>query len=139
VGRVKEPSGGWTRASEHQHQVALFKWAVQASHVHPELRWLFAVPNAGKRTIGAGRYMLAEGLRPGVPDICLPVPRAGYAALFIELKSDRGTVSESQKEWLAGLTAAGNFAKVCYGWDEARETIVWYLTQQALPGFGNTV
>lgn len=113
---------------ESAEQAALFKWAHMARGKHPELRLLFHIPNEGKRDPWTGHRLLELGLRPGVPDICLPVPRGGYHGLFIELKRRKGgTVSEDQREWIDALTRQGYRAVVCRGWDAARAEIELYL------------
>ena len=113
---------------ERQHQRALITWANNARRAYPELRWLYATPNAGKRLGKAGALMVAEGLRKGVPDLTLPVPRGGYHGLYIELKRPgRYAVAPEQKEWLEGLRQNGYRAEIAVGWDAARELIVEYL------------
>ena len=68
------------------------------------------------------------GLRKGVPDICLPVGRGGYHALYIELKRVKGgRVSPDQRQMLADLNAEGNFAVVCRGAEDAKKLILAYL------------
>ncbi len=63
-----------------------------------------------------------------MPDICLPVPKGGHGALYIELKRVKGGVlSANQKVWLDRLNQAGNRAVVCKGWEAARDTIMDYL------------
>jgi hypothetical protein len=125
--------------TEHQEQVALFTWATVMSGRHPELKLLYAVPNgafmggetaqAKLRGIQRYRKLEAEGLKKGVPDICLPCARQGYHGLYIELKRIKGgTVSHEQKEWLAALNTEGYKAVVCRGFDEAREVIEEYLS-----------
>ena len=115
------------RASEHDHQVALFRWAELNHKRYPELSALYAIPNAGRRTLRMGASMRAEGLKAGVPDICLPARRGDCGALYIELKAPKGKVSELQRIWLSRLTALGNRAIVCYGWEDARDEIEEYL------------
>ena len=113
---------------EAEEQRALMQWARYNTAAHPELKLLYHVPNEGKRSYHAGRELKIQGMKPGVPDICLPVPRGQYAALYIELKRKKGgTVSEHQKEWIAALNKAGNRAVICKGWEEAAEEIVKYL------------
>lgn len=116
--------------SEHEHQVALFAWAMLAAKRHPELALLFAVPNAAKRSPRLGAYMKAEGLRAGVPDIFLPISRGGYGCLAIELKTPKGTATPEQKAWVERLNEYGNYAVVCKGWELAKDAIEKYL---ALP------
>jgi len=121
--------------SEHAEQAALFRWAALASRVHPELRLLFAVPNGGARNKRTAGMLKAEGVRAGVPDVCLPVPRNGLGALYIELKRPgvpgraKGALRPAQREWLAALQEAGNCVAVAYGWEQARGVIERYLSE----------
>lgn len=117
--------------TEHQHQVNLFQWAKMQSGKHPELKLMFAVPNAAKRNLNTAMYMKAEGLASGVPDIFLPCARGAYHGLFIELKRAKGSVvSKTQKVYLDGLNMQGYKAVVCYGFDEAKNVILGYLKQE---------
>lgn len=113
--------------SEHQHQVALFNWARMHEKAYPELRLMYAIPNAAKRSKRQGAYMKAEGLKAGVPDVCLPVARHGFNALYIELKAQQGRMQKNQIEWQQALNRAGNFAVTCVGWAQAKECIENYL------------
>ena len=118
------------RASEAQEQRALFEWAARAKSRYPALELLYHIPNGGSRNPVEARNLKLQGVRAGVPDICLPVPSRQYTALYIELKrADGGRVSEAQRGWLMALTRAGNLAVVCHGWDEARRVIEEYLSR----------
>ena len=67
-------------------------------------------------------------MKPGVPDICLPVPKGRYHALYIEMKRPKGgRVSEAQTWWIDKLNKAGNLAVVCHGFDEAKAIILGYV------------
>lgn len=115
-------------ATEGEEQAALFEWAKWNAGRYPELDLIFHIPNGSYKSLPTARRFQREGLRAGVPDICLPVGRSGYHALFIELKrKSGGRVSEVQKEWIRKLEAAGNRAAVCHGWEEAAKTIAAYL------------
>lgn len=119
--------------SESAEQAALFQWARFATSQHPALRLLFCIPNGGARHKATAGRLKREGVRPGVPDVCLPVPSGPYHALYIELKrphtpgKPRGRTSPEQLWWLGELQAVGNCAGVAYGWDEARTMIEAYL------------
>lgn len=119
--------------SEHQHQAALIKWAALAEKKLPELRLLFAVPNGGQRSKATAGRLKAEGVKAGVPDLALPVPRGGCAACFIELKAPKdgikpaGRLTPDQRAWLDALNAAGNSAHCCWGWEAARDVLLAYL------------
>ena len=114
--------------TEHEHQKALFSWAALAEQTYPELACMYAIPNAGKRPGRQGQWMVAEGLKSGVPDIHLPVARRGYHGLFIEMKTERGYLRREQREWLWRLHQQGHLAVMCRGWDSARELLEMYLS-----------
>lgn len=106
----------------------MFRWAAYAAGNIPELKLLYHVPNEGQRSRATGGRLRAEGLKRGVPDICLPVARGKFHGLYIELKRvEGGRVSDAQREWIDRLNAQGNLACTCRGWDEARKTILEYL------------
>ena len=114
--------------TEMEEQTALLSWARLAQGKWPELALLYHVPNEGKRSRTAGARMKAEGLKKGVPDLCLPVARGGCHGLYIELKRVRGgRVSDDQQRWLDALNEQGYFATVCRGWQQAAAEIQNYL------------
>ena len=114
--------------TEHQEQAALFEWAAFQECVWPELRLLHAIPNGGKRDKVTAARLKAEGVKPGVPDVCLPVPRGDKHGLYIEMKRRRGgSVSADQLKWLENLMRQGYECHVCRGCEEARITIMEYL------------
>lgn len=125
------------RDIEHREQKSLFKWASFAAHEHPELELIFAIPNGGDRNKTVAAKLKAEGVRAGVPDICLPVPRNGHHALYIEMKRPadpvrgirKGAVRSEQRVWIGRLRDAGNHVVVAYGWDAAKDAILNYLEQ----------
>ena len=114
--------------SEADEQKLLFGWIEYAEVIHPELQLCFHIVNEGRRTYRMGHELRKQGMKSGVPDICLPVPRGGYGALYIEMKRPHGgRVSEAQKWWIEKLNANGNLAVVCNGFDEAKDTILRYI------------
>jgi hypothetical protein len=153
--------------NEHAHQSALFQWAamaafagvvaaddpasyaggghwqklVQAGQSKPDSRfsWLHAIHNQGHGDAVRGNRAKAEGVRKGVPDIFLPVPRVNYGwgedfhGLYIELKrpdsvgKKAGSTSQVQDEWTEYLRSAGYAVEVCVGWLEARACLMKYL------------
>ncbi len=120
--------------SEHNEQAALFEWADRMVGRYPELRLLFAIPNGGFRAKATAAKLHAEGVRPGVPDVCLPVARGGYHACWIEMKCRGGRVRESQADWLTDLSQEGHFAVVCYNWTTAAHIVERYLSGQIIRG-----
>lgn len=73
----------------------------------------------------------AQGVKSGVPDLCLPVARGGNHGLYIELKRQRGgRISEEQVRWIDGLLEQGYAAAICKGWQEAASAIIDYLQRK---------
>jgi hypothetical protein len=94
---------------------------------HLQLGLMFAVPNGGKRHIGTGVKLKKEGVKSGVPDIFLAVPKNGKNGLFIEMKVNKNKPSKNQLWWIHSLRAEGYAVGVCWGFDEARDAIIKYL------------
>lgn len=114
--------------TEAQEQKMLFEWVFYQSYKYPELKLCHHIPNGGSRNKIEAAKLKAQGVKPGVPDICLPVPNGEYHGLYIELKRrDGGHVSENQKAWLSALKACGYKAEICKGADEAVSMIEDYL------------
>lgn len=113
--------------SEDAIQAQVITWARRQSKVYPELSWLFHVPNGGQRHAAVAAKLRGQGVKPGVPDLFLPVPRFGCHGLWIEMKTQDGRLSKEQKDWIAYLTAAGYQAKVCRSLEDALAALTAYL------------
>jgi hypothetical protein len=113
--------------TEHQHQVNVVRWSMLHRDIYPELKLLHAIPNGGRRDAVEAKHLQDEGLKPGVPDLDLPVARRGYHGLRIEMKRPKGKESSEQKWWREELAAQGYFVEVCHGWESAVRVIEWYL------------
>lgn len=140
---AKTPEELAASGTEHGHQAALFAaFATPDMRAqYPQLeRLMFAIPNGGNRGSNKrdsqlnGAAMKAEGVKRGVSDIfvAVPRPRAGeyawtYGGLFLELKTFTGTESDEQKEFGAAVTEQGYAYVVCRGWRQAYATIRAYM------------
>lgn len=113
--------------TEAQEQRCLFEWANLVKQEFEELELMYHIPNGGKRDKKTAVNLKREGVKAGVPDICLPVARGQYHGLYIELKTSKGKVSKNQKIWLENLDKQGYATIVCYGWLEAKEVLKEYL------------
>lgn len=114
--------------TEHEEQVALMRLVEMHRGRWPELGMLFAVPNGGDRNVIVARKLKAEGVKKGVPDLCLCVPRGGYHGLFVELKRQKkGRISPEQVEWIKALRGQGYRAEICLGATEAWNVIQEYM------------
>lgn len=114
-------------SSESEEQCALFQWAEMMSRKHSELSLLYHIPNGGARSKGTAGRLKAEGVKSGVPDLCLPVARGKYHGLYIEMKVGKNKPTENQVKWISALLEQGYQAKVCYGWQDAAAVIERYL------------
>lgn len=118
--------------TEHAEQAALLCWCNEQAKIDPRYALLFAIPNGGGRSPSQGARLKAEGVKPGVPDLFLPVAIAGWHGLFIEMKrANGGTVSAQQVEWRNCLLDQGYGWSVAHGWIEAKEILQSYLTYNA--------
>lgn len=115
------------KRSEETEQITLIDWCNLNVHIYPELALIYHVPNGGKRNRTEAIRLKRAGVKKGVPDLCLPVPRSNYNGLYIEMKYRNGRTSKEQKEWIKKLNEQGYKAVVCNGFEEAKATIESYI------------
>jgi hypothetical protein len=114
--------------TEGAEQRAIFKWASMMQSQYPILDALHAIPNGGFRNPREARNLKLQGVKPGVPDICLPYPHNGYHGLYIELKRVKGSkTSDNQLAWGSYLSWQGYAYKMCHGAEEAINVIKEYV------------
>ncbi|WP_110642486.1 VRR-NUC domain-containing protein [Salinicola sp. CPA57] len=119
---------------EGQEQTRLMLWlrgefnrgtAVGPAHEHT-----YAVPNGGSRHGLEAAKMKAQGVRSGVSDLVIAIPRGGYHGLYLELKATPprdADLAESQRVWLERMEAAGYCAKLALGIEQAKQVIGEYM------------
>lgn len=120
---------GNLKRGEDTEQMNVISWANWNSNKYPELKLLFHVPNGGKRNAQEAARFKTMGVKAGVPDLCLPVPRGGYAGLYIEMKYGKNKTTDKQDEWIHDLSAQGYFVKVCWGAEQAIDILEVYMQQ----------
>lgn len=113
---------------EATEQILLFQWATLNTGRLPDLALMYHVPNGGTRNEIEAARLKQQGVKPGVPDICIPAARGRFHGMYIEMKANRGRVSDKQKEWLSMLNDRGYHAVVCYGFEDARLEIEAYFS-----------
>ena len=99
--------------SEDTEQINVIQWAQYQIPHHPELKLLHHCPNGGSRNKAEAVKLKQMGVRAGVPDLHLPVPKGVYSGLYIEMKY-------------------GNYCAVCYGAEEAINIIAQYINLKKL-------
>jgi hypothetical protein len=115
------------KISEHQHQKAVVQWAALVQLQYKELALLYAVPNGGQRHAAVAAKLKAEGVRAGVPDLCLPVARGDQHALYVEMKTEGGRTTPPQRAFIEALKQQQNAVVVCFSADQAIRAILDYL------------
>lgn len=123
TGRVFTPTTG----SESEEQQTLFQWAAIMQSRLPELALLHHIPNGGQRAVTTAKRLKAEGVKAGVPDVSLPVPKGIYHGLYVEMKAGKNKPTPQQLWWMQQLTRQGYFVTVAYGWKTAADAIEKYL------------
>jgi len=101
---------------EHDEQVALVRWLRMHGIRHN------ATPNGGHRAAKTAKYLKAEGVAAGFPDITVwPEPGSGLPVLHVEMKRTRGgRATAEQLEWRGYLNSLpGHVAEICEGASEA--------------------
>lgn len=115
---------------EHHEQALYFRWLVDVTINGKALRpHCYAVPNQkGTRHTVDVMKLAAQGVTPGVPDICVDVPSGQYHGLRLEAKrrSD-GRTSTAQLEMLQHRRDMGYQALVGEGFDDLRAITLTYL------------
>lgn len=130
--------------TEDGEQTAVFAWIREQINAGREgyelLEWVFAIPNGGSRgstkadAMIVGGRLKATGVKAGVSDIFLPIPRHGRAGLFIEMKKSpahggkAGDASPKQLEFGEFVMEQGFGFVICCGWIEAVDVIEQWMT-----------
>ena len=125
----KEYKAKRSHNAEGDEQAALFEWAEFRRRRYPELALMHHIPNGGHRHISVARKLKAEGVKSGVPDICLPVPKGKYHGMYLEMKTGYNGTTTNQDKWLKRLSKQGYFCAICWGMEDAIQAIEEYLKQ----------
>ena len=88
---------------------------------------LLAVPNGGSRNIIEAKNLKAQGVKYGVSDVLLLIPKRGYACLCMEFKTPVGKQSDEQKLFQKETESVGNKYVVVRSVKEAIDILRWYL------------
>lgn len=122
--------------SAHQAQVIEWaKWAYKANPArYPNLDLLHCSLNGVKLSQTQAKIAKGQGMLSGVPDLFLPVPKNGFHGLYIEMKSEKGRVTENQHWFLSKTDGLGYKSVVCYSAKEAISAIQAYYGQETTKG-----
>lgn len=122
----KNPSRKKRDNPEERMQIEFFN---QVPLFFPKLpdRLLFAVPNGGSRNIIEAANLKKQGVKRGVADVILLIPKKGYASLCIEFKTAKGRQTDEQKEFHRQAEMCGSKYVVVRSVKQAIEEVRGYL------------
>ncbi len=112
---------------EGLEQSVVMRWSYLQFGRWPELKLLYHIPNGGSRNRIEAAHLKEQGVKPGVPDLHLPVSRGGYHGLWIEMKYGKNKTTANQDDWIADLKKQGHSVHVCYSCEDAIAVITEYL------------
>lgn len=117
--------------NESKIQQSFIKWF---SHQYPQYdKLLFAIPNGGKRSKITASILKSEGVKSGVADLFLSIPRNAPLdnwkkhGLYVETKTDIGEQSSEQIKFQKAVELQGYQYTICRSIDEFIKTINDYL------------
>ena len=105
------------------------RWAYKTGK-YPLLNMLHCSLNGVKLSGTQAKIAKGQGMLSGVPDLFLPVPRQSFHGLYIEMKSEKGRLTENQQWFLTNAESVGYKTVVCYNAKEAIAAIQAYYEQQ---------
>ncbi len=118
--------------TEDEEQAAVINWAKLQEGKYPCLKWLYAIPNGGSRGKREAAKFKRTGVKSGVSDLCLPVARGGYHALYVEIKALDGKTEPTQREFIMDMKDLGNQAVACWGFEAAKDELLKYLNSEVI-------
>lgn len=124
----------YKKRCEATEQERVINWATFYAKNFPELDLLYHVPNGGSRNQLEAANLKRQGVKAGVPDLVLPVPRQQFHGLYVEMKWGKNTTTEKQDWWLEQLRQQGYETAVCWSAEEAMDVIANYMGIAAQTG-----
>lgn len=114
-----------TPPTESQIQKGFVRWfRGRYAEIEP---LFFAVSNGGARNAWTAKILKDEGVRAGVSDLILLIPKHGYAGLLIETKNPDGKQSDSQKEFERLATKMHYKYVIVRTQEDFQRLIMWYV------------
>lgn len=76
-------------------------------------------------------FLKTQGLKTGVSDIVIALPRGQYHGAYMELKRDASSrITPDQRGWIELMSAVGYCSAIVKGYDAARKFAEDYLASQ---------
>jgi len=104
--------------AEDVEQIKVVNWVKQCTTLP-----VIHVANERSCSPAQGSMLKRMGVRKGVSDLFFPRAHGKYHGCFIELKTLKGKPSVEQIAFIDEMNVEGYFSLVCYGAEEAIETL----------------
>lgn len=102
--KKSQPTGATIKPREHKEsdeQIKTHIWMSKMGILHHHS------PNGGYRDYWEASKFKRMGTSAGFPDFIIPCAKKGYHALYLEMKSKHGKLTDGQKWWRDKLVAEG--------------------------------
>lgn len=112
------------KRKESAEQSAFFDYF---SH-YPSFKYvLFAIPNGGSRHIVEATNLKRQGVKSGVWDVFLAIPRGTFHGLWLEFKVNKNKLTTHQQLFGQEMKNRGYCTKVCYSCEEGIKEVWKYV------------
>ena len=81
---------------ESDIQIEVVEW-LKSKQSEYRMRF-FSIPNEGQRKVWFLNKLVKMGLKSGVPDLVIEFPQGRM--VYLEIKAEKGKLSETQQNWL---------------------------------------
>ncbi len=117
------------RVLNHEEADIQSEFFAQAKIFFPSIpeKLLFAVPNGGSRNKLEAINLKRQGVKSGVADVLLLIPKGGFASLCLEFKTKTGKQSPEQKEFQKQAEKCGSKYVIVRSVKEAIDKVREYL------------
>ena len=109
---------------EQIEQAKLFDWLKSKRRIAP---FCFAIMNERRVTPMHGRILRRMGLRSGVSDVFIGVPRGEWHGMFLELKAGINVPTLNQEDFMKDMGSQGYYCVWANGFERAKLCIEEYL------------
>ena len=110
--------------AETVEQINLMAWLSTMPDVYP---YVLHIPNERQCTSQQGRILKRMGVKSGVSDLFIAIPKEGYHGMWLELKAPKGKLSDNQMKFMRDMSEQGYLAVCSMGFEVAKKAILEYL------------
>lgn len=129
IAKKEANNGSKKKARNNEEADIQSEFFNQAKIFFPNIpeKLLFAVPNGGSRNKLEAINLKRQGIKSGVADVLLLIPRGGFASLCLEFKTKTGKQSPEQKEFQKQAENCGSKYVIVRSVKEAIDEMKIYL------------